>query len=135
MKYFYLLIFGLFLNLTPLQAQQQPDVLPIYPGCEQADVKMLCFKENLMNFISDNFNTELLKKIKKNEKGKIKMFVTFIVNENGKIDKINVKSDYDFLNEEMKRVLSEIPVMQPAKKDGQPIKIKYTLPVLFEIPD
>ena len=130
MKYLYLFILGILVSTSSLQAQQ-PDTAPVYPGCEQETEQMSCFKEHLLNFMVENFDSDLLKKVK--DAKQVSMMVSFIINEEGKLDEISVKSGYDFLNDEMKRVLSKIPGISPAQKDGQPIAMRYELPVIFEV--
>ena len=131
MKYLHLIIFALFMNLNHATAQERPDELPVYPGCEQEAQKMSCFKEHLLNFMVDHFDSDLLKKVKDTKQ--VSMFVSFVIDENGALDQVQIQSGYDYLNEEMKRVLSKVPVIQPAKKDGQPIPMRYELPVIFEV--
>jgi len=130
MKYLYAIIIALVLNNTPLLAQQ-PDTAPVYPGCEQATEKMTCFKEHLLNFMVENFDSDLLKKVK--DARQVNMMISFVINEEGKLEDIEVKSGYEFLNDEMKKVLAKIPAIQPARKDGQPIPMRYELPVVFEV--
>lgn len=122
-----LMFIGLFFN--SLQAQQ-PDKLPVYPGCETAEEKMSCMRENVLAFIGDEFNTGLIKEI--NEKGQISMYVVFVIDELGKIDEISVKSAYEKLNAEMERVVKKLPLIKPAEADGYPIRMRYELPVVFE---
>jgi len=130
MKYLYLFILGILVSTNSLQAQQ-PDTAPVYPGCKESTQKMSCLKNHLLNFMVENFDSELIKKVK--DTPQVSMMVSFIINEEGKLDEISVKSGYDFLNDEMKRVLSKVPVIQPAEKDGHPIPMRYELPVIFEV--
>ena len=131
MKYLYLLFTVLYLNTASIHAQQ-PDQAPVYPGCEQETEKMACFKEHLLNFMVENFNSDLLKKVKDAEQ--VNMLIGFVINEEGKLEDIQIKSGYDFLNEEMQKVLAKLPPIQPAEKDGTPIPMRYELPVIFEVP-
>ena len=129
MKYIHLIVFVLFFNSFSINAQQ-PDTMPVYPGCEQVTEKMSCFKEHLLTFITENFDSSLLDKIETNKQ--VSMLINFVIDDNGKLSDIDIKSGYNFLNKEMNRVLQMLPVIKPAGKDGYPIPIQYELPVIFE---
>jgi protein TonB len=130
MKYF--LVFGiiLLLQLQPAKAQNRPEQMPVYPGCEQADKKMACFKEKLLEFITENFNSDLINAIKDTDE--ISMLVIFVIDETGKPVDMSIQSAYPKLNDEMKRVLQLLPDIKPAKTDNYPIRMQYELPLVFE---
>ncbi|MDR0230643.1 MAG: TonB family protein [Dysgonamonadaceae bacterium] len=57
---------------------------------------------------------------------------SFVVNKDGSISDITlVNGVYIFLDEEVLRVINSIPTLEPEKKDGKPIRIKFYLPVVF----
>ena len=59
---------------------------------------------------------------------------SFIVNEDGSISDITlVQGVYIFLDEEVLRVISSMPLWNPALQDGKAIKIKYIMPVVFRL--
>ena len=66
------------------------------------------------------------------QKIKGKIVYSFVVNKDGSISDITlVKGVYIFLDEEVLRVISSMPVLEPEKKDGKPIRVKCYLPVVF----
>ena len=120
------------LNLTFMAVgQSRPDEMPVYPGCEQATEKMQCFKKEFLSHISENFNSDLLKQVK--DADQVNMMINFTIVWDGTLSNIDIKSPYDFLNEEMQRVLQLVPKLTPAKSHGDPIAMQYSLPVSFEI--
>jgi len=57
---------------------------------------------------------------------------SFVVNKNGSISDVTlVNGVYIFLDEEVLRVINSIPALEPEKKDGKPIRVKFYLPVVF----
>jgi len=59
---------------------------------------------------------------------------SFIVNEDGSISDVTlVQGVYIFLDEEVLRVISSMPLWNPALQDGKAIKIKYIMPVVFRL--
>jgi len=120
------------LNLTFMAAgQSRPDAMPVYPGCEQATEKMACLKKQLLSHISENFNSDLLKKVK--DADQVNMMINFTIVWDGTLSDFDIKSPYNFLNEEMQRVLLLVPKLIPAKSHGEPVAMQYSLPVSFEI--
>jgi protein TonB len=63
-----------------------------------------------------------------------KVWVSFIVEKNGHISSIVVEKGAGYgMDEEALRVLSLAPPWKPGKQNGQPVRVKYTLPLNFMI--
>lgn len=98
-----------------------PDVLPQYPGGENALYSYLA-----MNIIYPTDAAE------KGEQGRT--VVKFIVEPNGAITNCQVlKGNTPLLDAEAIRVVSNMPKWEPGKKDGKPIRCSYSLPVVFKL--
>ncbi len=64
-----------------------------------------------------------------------RVIVTFIINEDGKVsDAKIIHSLSKELNEEVLRVVNSMPAWTPGKQNGKPVKVYYTLPVVFQAP-
>ena len=60
------------------------------------------------------------------------VIVHFVIDRNGKISEAHVhESVHPVLDEEAVRVVMKSPKWKPAKKDGKPVKVSYTLPIVF----
>lgn len=58
----------------------------------------------------------------------------FIVEKDGSIGHVTVLRSIDpLLDQEAVRVIESMPKWAPGKKDGQPVRVKYTLPVKFQL--
>ena len=63
-----------------------------------------------------------------------KVVYSFVVNKDGAISDITlIKGVYIFLDEEVLRVIRSIPILEPEKKEGKPIRVKFYLPVFFSL--
>ena len=66
------------------------------------------------------------------QKIKGKVIYSFVVNKDGSISDITLeKGIYAFLDDEVLRVIHSMPILEPEKKDGKPIRVKFYLPVVF----
>ena len=85
----------------------------------------------LLKYISEN--TKYPKDAKKNEiQGRV--VVQFVVNEDGSVSNIEIKNVlYKSLEEEAIRVISSMPKWNPGTINGNPVKVKYTLPIVFKL--
>ena len=129
MKYLGCLL--LFLNTFFLFSQDQANTLetfPIFPGC--ADVPFsneeACFKNQLLTFITSNFN--LPQKVI-DEKYKGEMAVLFEVDRKGIFKVIYVDAIYPELKEEIIRVFDQLPQIEPATYNGKPTFAQFRMPL------
>jgi len=126
-----LLIFLFFVTGTQILFSQELAEItpPVYPGCEQSNEKMSCMREQILNLIGQNFNPSELSNIK--EKPVI-IETEFTITRDGIIEINEIKTENKKLKMELLRVLSKIPPVKPAEKEGKPIDIRYKLPLIFQ---
>lgn len=63
-----------------------------------------------------------------------RVFVQFIVSDEGKVENVNVIRGVDpILDEEAKRVVSSSPDWTPGKQRGQKVNVAFTFPIVFEL--
>lgn len=110
------------------------DKAPIFPGCEtEATLEDLkkCFSLNVQKYVNHNFNTKLADKA--GLKGVNRIFVKFIVDQNGEISEVFARAPHSILKEETERVIRSLPKLSPAEKDGKTVSVKYVLPIVFKV--
>ena len=62
--------------------------------------------------------------------------VKFVVGSNGGVQEVEVeKGVFPSLDAEAVRVVKSSPKWKPGIKDGKPVRVSYTLPVIFVLPD
>ncbi len=63
-----------------------------------------------------------------------KVRVRFVVEKNGRITNVQVmQSDNAVLNAEALRVVKNMPRWKPARKDGEPVRVTFELPITFRL--
>ncbi|MEN8116757.1 MAG: energy transducer TonB [Bacteroidota bacterium] len=98
-----------------------PEVMPEYPGGN----------EGLTSFIMKNVNYPEQAK-KEGITGKV--FVSFIIDKQGKVTKVKVEeSVHTLLDNEAVRVVKLMDKWTPGKEKGKPVKVQYTLPINFAL--
>lgn len=72
-------------------------------------------------------------RIPANSKNGGKVFLKFVVEKDGSIGKIELlKGIGNEFDEEATRLISEMPKWNAGKQNGRPVRVYYTLPILFE---
>ena len=92
----------------------------------------------------DCFNLEMVKHIQKHFRypGEAvrnsiegEVWVRFIIDKDGIVKNIKTlgPNNGELLNEEAKRVVSKLPDFKPAKKNNEPVSVKYGFPINFSL--
>ena len=94
---------------------------PEYPGGDAA----------LMKYISENIKYPVIAQ----ENGiQGRVICPFVVNKDGSIVDITVVRGVDpSLDKEAIRVIKSMPTWKPGKQRGKPVRVKYTLPIVFRL--
>lgn len=101
---------------------------PVFNDCESVSFSELknCFNTKVYGFVYSNFKVPE-KVIEEDYKGKVS--VVFEVNEKGVFKVIYTDAIYDELKEEVARVFSLLPEIQPATYNGQATFSQYTITI------
>jgi TonB family protein len=126
---------------TPRKVVDAAEVMPRFPGCETQNLpsekaKYYCSVENLMDWLGRYVKTpdEAI------EKGTVgRAVVQFIVNEDGFVEFVDILEDPgDGLGEEAARLVKKMVAdsirWRPGYQDGQPVAVRFNLPVEFNQP-
>lgn len=107
--------------------------VPVFPGCEDLskEESKLCFSKKIAQFVNKHFNTGLAEDL--NLKGKQRIFVQFVIDKQGKVTDIKTWAPHAGLEKETLRVINELPLMKPGMQHLKPVKVRYTLPIIFEV--
>ncbi|MBL4907725.1 MAG: energy transducer TonB [Sneathiella sp.] len=88
------------------------------------------FKTQISEFILNNFNIETT--INLGLKGKQRINAQFTIDSLGFVKDIRVRSPHKWLEKEAMRILSLLPRLIPAKHNGKPVEMLYSLPIIFQ---
>ncbi len=118
---------------VPFQFIQNP---PIYPGCEGKKGKALkdCMSKKIQKFIGRYFNTDIASDLGLSGE-RVKILTQFTIGKNGRVINIKARSKYKDLEKEAKRVIAKLPKMKPGQQRNRPVKVTYTLPIIFKVED
>lgn len=122
-------LFFVFLSLTA-----QVEKPPVYKGCDTVDIAnmSLCFNNKLKSDILKEFKVPDIVS-KENYKGMVN--VVFNVTKNGNFEVLYVNAMYPELEEEVRRVFNNLPVIRPATFNGRPIDERYIIPINIPLSD
>ena len=112
--------------------------VPIYKGCEEMMTyaeKKECANQKIGDFFKDNYNTILVKGSKVSP-GKIRVLVTFSVDEHANIVDGAAEGPNEDLENEALRVLKLLPKFSsPGYFKGKPVKVPYSIPIVVFVSD
>ena len=125
------------------EAQTQTFVAPVVEEEEEESAQQIFTVVEEMPDFPDGGLQGLLKFLAKNIKYPViaqengiqgRVVCAFVVNKDGSIVDIEVLRGVDpSLDKEAVRVLSTMPKWKPGKQRGKPVRVKYTVPVMFRL--
>ena len=110
------------------------DQVPTFPECHgipsQEDQKS-CVSNEISKFVNLNFNTDLGREL--GLTGVNRVIVQFRIDETGKIADIKARAQHPELEKEAKRVIANLPEMEPGMHRGKKVSVMYSLPIAFKV--
>jgi len=90
-----------------------------------------CFERGILKHISSNFRyPEFEKEMGMEER----LFVQFVITKTGDIDQVEVvKGNMKGFIKESKRLINTLPKVKPAEQRGEPVNLRYTIPIRFRL--
>ena len=104
--------------------------IPIFPGCENSnsyEAAKNCFSKSVQMHFSKKFNADLPKQLGLS-KGRKRVFIGFKIDKNGDIVDIKVRAPHIKIEEEVKKVMQQMPRVKPGYQSGKAVNIKYSIP-------
>lgn len=107
---------------------------PIFRGCEglSEEENRKCFERKIQKHIQRYFNSEIAQDVGLGS-GKYKIYTQFVIDKSGEISDIKVRAPHKRLEKETNKVVNKIPKFTPGKQNNKPVKVKYTLPISFQV--
>ncbi|MCJ7467366.1 MAG: energy transducer TonB [Maribacter sp.] len=104
--------------------------VPVFPDCEDEKDKRGCFQKMIGKHIAKNFKYPPISQ----EMGiQGKVYVTFIIQKDGSIGSIQLRGPDKNLEAEAARIIGKLPMMQPGKQRGTPVKVPFSIPITFKL--
>ena len=106
---------------------------PEFPGCTGSkQEKMACFNEKISKIVQRNFNVDLAQDLGL-DSGKKRINVQFVIDKQGNIVDVKVRAPHKRLEKEARRIVKLFPKMKPARQGLHSARVKYGLPILFNV--
>lgn len=106
---------------------------PLFPGCKGTKEELkACFSKQIHKFINKKFNAGLAEELGL-APGIQRIHTMFKIDKNGNIIDIQARAPHVKLKEEAIRVINLLPKMEPGKQQGRPVKVRYSMPIVFKI--
>ncbi len=107
--------------------------VPTFPGCTGNREELRdCMQKKIQEHVVKNFNVDLAQDLGLIS-GKKRIFVMFVIDKNGKISNVQSRAPHKSLQREAERVIKSLPRMKPGEQRGNPVGVKYSLPIVFEV--
>ncbi|AUC14109.1 hypothetical protein BTO06_02560 [Tenacibaculum sp. SZ-18] len=103
-----------------------------FPSFQNEKASKDTFNRNMVSFVNQNIDLKFVNSLDLNP-GKTRVFAQFKIDENGNVIDINVRAPHPKLVEYIKSVIQKLPRLIPGEKDGEVVKVGYTLPIAFNI--
>ncbi len=110
------------------------DRVPVYPGCESLtsnEERKVCMSEMIAQFVNSQFDIKMANGL--GLSGTTKIYTSFMIDKNGDITNVQARAPHPALQEEVFRIVKQLPKMKPGKQGGKPVGVLYSLPVTFKI--
>jgi protein TonB len=106
--------------------------IPLFPECEKTErsEQLSCFNTKINEHIVKHFRYPKYA-LNNNIQGRV--LVQFIINKEGKIEKITTRGPHPLLEEEAFRIISRLPKMKPGMQKGVPVKVRHIIPITFKL--
>jgi protein TonB len=107
---------------------------PVFKGCEglSKEENKICFDKKMKQFVQRNFDLELASELGL-QSGRYKIQTQFIIDNQGNVVDIQIRAPHDKLKNETQQLIEKLPKFTPGKQRDKPVKVKYTLPISFQV--
>lgn len=104
--------------------------LPVFPGCEDTgpEERLACFQRQLTRHIRKNFRYPE-SAVATGQQGRV--MVEFVIDPGGVVGQLRLRGPAPVLEAEAERIISGLPRMLPARVQGIPVAVRYTVPIQF----
>lgn len=127
-------------------AFSQVDQPPLFPGCDpnaSKEEQLMCFQQGIMNHVAENFEfPEEAKKL--GMEGKV--YAQFEIDQSGEVRNVKIarglvaeegnieqQAAVKSTNQEITKLIEQLPAAASAIKDGKKVAISFTLPINLKL--
>lgn len=106
--------------------------VPTFPGCGKLakSERRQCFQDRMDRHVRRTFRyPEIAQEM--GIQGRV--YVSFVIDENGNITKIQVRGPDKNLEGEARRIIEKLPKMVPGRQRGRPVRVPFSYPITFRL--
>jgi periplasmic protein TonB len=108
------------------------EIVPAFPGCKGSNEELKkCFSQKVKELVDDEFDVSLSEGLELS--GRQRISVQFVVDQVGNIVDVKVRAPHKRLEKEAQRVIELLPQMTPGQQQQKSVRVKYNLPIVFDI--
>ena len=104
--------------------------VPVFPGCEDAEDQRSCFQEMIIKHVKKNFRYPDIAQ-QMGLEGRVD--VLFVVDKKGHVVDLKMRGPHQILEDEAARIISKLPQMEAGKQRGTPVRVPFTMPIIFRL--
>ncbi|WP_179009060.1 energy transducer TonB [Winogradskyella forsetii] len=107
--------------------------VPVYPGCENKKTnedRKKCMSDKITKLIGKKFDVGIGSEY--GISGRQRITTQFTIDKNGNVTDIKIRGPHQALENEAKRVINQIPQMEPGLQRQVPVGVIYTLPIVYD---
>lgn len=115
---------------------EELDELPTFMACSglKGDAQKACFNEQMKKYLQKNLRYPERAR-ENNKQGSV--LVEFVINTNGSVSGVKPANATSFndkdLEKEALRVIGKLPNLKPGKIKGEPVNVRYRIPITFRL--
>lgn len=102
--------------------------VPVFPGCENAKDKRVCFNSMIQKHISKTFRYPEISQ-EMGVQGRVS--VMFTIQKDGSIGNVRLRGPDKNLEKEAARIIDKLPIMTPGKQRGNAVRVPFSIPINF----
>jgi len=106
------------------------EMIPIFPGCEDASDSKVCFQEEMQKHIRKHFRYPEIA-YERGIQGRVN--VMFVIQADGSIGGIRMRGPDKILEAEALRIINLLPNMTPGRQRGRAVKVPFSTSITFRL--
>ncbi len=108
--------------------------VPVFKGCEglEKEENKKCFDKKMKRFVQRNFDAELTIDLGLRS-GKYRIQTQFIIDDKGNVVDIKIRAPHIKLKKEAQEMIQKLPKFTPGKQGSKAVKVRYNLPISFQV--
>ena len=116
--------------------ENEVDELPTFTACSglKGNAQKVCFNEQMKKYLQKNLRYP--ERAKENNKQGL-ILVEFLISTNGSITGVTPANEAKFIDKDLEkeaiRVISKLPNLKPGKVKGEPVNVRYRIPISFRL--